>query len=55
MMGGKKDTTQIFNHFENHQLITEKQFMFENMQKLCETTTKENIFELTPITFFIDV
>lgn len=29
--------------------------MFENLQKLCENVTKENIFELTPVTFFIDV
>jgi hypothetical protein len=55
-MGGKqKESHQMFNHLEYHHLVSEKQFMFDNLSKLCENVTKENIFELTPVTFFVDV
>jgi hypothetical protein len=44
----------MVNHLECHHLISEKANLFHTMQKYCEVS-KENIFDLTPVTFFLDV
>lgn len=44
----------MVNHFEFHHLISEKANLFYNLQKYCENQ-KENIFDLSPITFFAEV
>jgi hypothetical protein len=39
---------------EFHQLITEKYNLFQVMAKYCESV-KENIFDYTPITFYVEI
>ncbi len=45
---------QMVNHFEFHHLITEKANLFHYLQKHCESQ-KENVFEVTPLTFYVEV
>ena len=44
----------MVNHFECHQLLTEKFNLLQVMQRYCEAN-KENTFDLMPITFFVDI
>jgi hypothetical protein len=44
----------MVNHFENHHLISEKANLFNLLQKYCEGN-KENIFDICPITFYVEV
>ena len=45
---------QIVNHFECHSLITEKFNLLFSLQKQADLH-KENVFDITPITFYLEV
>lgn len=49
-----KLSQQVVNHFEQHQLITEKYNLLAVMQKFCDIH-KENTFNMMPITFFVEI
>ena len=44
----------MVNHLAFHYLISEKANLFQNLSKYCESN-KENIFDLCPITFFVEI
>ena len=44
----------MVNHFECHQLLTEKFNLLNVMQRYCEMH-KQSAFDLTPITFFVEI
>ena len=44
----------MVNHFEHHQLLTEKYNLLMVMQRFCDLH-KENTFDLMPITFFVEI
>ena len=45
---------QIVNHLEYHHLITEKYNLLISLTKFCDLQ-KENVFDITPITFFVEM
>lgn len=45
---------QAVNHFEAHQLITEKFNLLNQMQKYCDLG-KENVFDYLPVTFYVEM
>ena len=45
---------QMVNHFEYHSLISEKANLFNMLQKHCENS-KENVFDIYPITFYVEI
>jgi len=45
---------QMVNHFEQHQMLTEKYNLLMVMQRFCDMH-KENTFDLMPITFFVEI
>ena len=49
-----KVNLQMVNHFENHQLLTEKYNLLQVMQRFSDQH-KENTFDLMPITFFVEI
>jgi len=42
------------NHLEYHHLITEKYNLLISLTKFCDLQ-KENVFDITPITFFVEM
>ena len=48
------NSRQMVNHLEKHQLITEKYNLLIQLQKYGDTH-KENCFDVTPITFYVDI
>mmetsp|Transcript_29026 Transcript_29026/g.27990 ORF Transcript_29026/g.27990 Transcript_29026/m.27990 type:complete len:139 (-) Transcript_29026:1633-2049(-) len=52
--GQEFKSQQMVNHFEFHHLISEKANLFNNLQKYSESL-KENIFDICPITFYVEV
>ena len=48
------NSRQVVNHVENHQLISEKYNLLHVLQKYCDTQ-KENVFDLTPVTFYVEM
>ena len=44
----------MVNHFEHHQLLTEKYNLLMVMQRFSDLH-KENTFDLMPITFFVEI
>ena len=44
----------MVNHFEHHQLLTEKFNLLMVMQRYSDLH-KENNFDLMPITFFVEI
>lgn len=44
----------MVNHFEGHHHISEKANLFNSLQKYCDLS-KENIFDLVPITFYVEI
>jgi hypothetical protein len=44
----------MVNHFEGHHFISEKSNLFNMLQKHCDGM-KENIFDVCPITFYVEV
>ena len=44
----------MVNHFEGHHYVSEKANLFLQLQKYCDLY-KENIFDIVPITFFVEV
>lgn len=44
----------MVNHMENHSQLTEKYNLLIVLQRFCDAH-KENAFDLTPITFFVEV
>eukprot|EP00347_Sterkiella_histriomuscorum_P009493 403341003 len=46
--------TQIANHFECHYEISRKHELFSNLKQIQEDMN-ENVFEITPLTFFIKI
>jgi len=48
------NSRQLVNHYENHHLITEKFNLLQQLQKQADVH-KENVFDLTPITFYVDM
>ena len=49
-----KFSLQMVNHFEHHQLLTEKYNLLMVMQRFCDLH-KENTFDIMPITFFVEI
>jgi hypothetical protein len=45
---------QVVNHFEHHQLLTEKFNLLHSLQRQADLN-KENVFDLTPITFYVEM
>ncbi len=52
--GIETNIKQLVNHFECHQVISEKSNMFNLLMKYCDLT-KESVFDHTPITFYVEV
>jgi hypothetical protein len=52
--GQMEDIKQMVNHFEFHHFISEKAYLFNMMQKYCDLS-KENIFDICPVTFYVEV
>ena len=48
------NSRQLINHFEHHQLITEKYNLLLMLQKQADLQ-KENVFDITPITFYVEM
>lgn len=48
------NSRQVVNHVENHHLISEKYNLLHVLQKYCDTQ-KENVFDLTPVTFYVEM
>ena len=45
---------QTVNHFEGHHYVSEKANLFRMMQKHCDLY-KENIFDIVPLTFYVEI
>lgn len=43
----------IVNHFEFHNCITQKDTLYFNLAKFCDTSHKDT-FDILPVTFVID-
>lgn len=50
---GKHGEKHLVNHFEHHAQITQKDLLFFNTLKVCETL-RRNVFDFVPITFVFD-
>ena len=50
----KHGQKNLVNHFENHSLITTKDQLYHNMQKLSENL-HQDVFDYLPLTFVIDL
>ena len=44
----------MVNHFEGHHYVSEKANLFRMLMKYCDSF-KENIFDIVPITFYVEV
>jgi hypothetical protein len=50
---GKHGAMNLVNHFEYHHCITQKDSVFNNIQKTCEQSHKD-VFDHLPLTFVLD-
>ena len=46
-------TRQIVNHLQNHNLLSTKHLLFENLALYCEAK-KQNVFRTVPLTFTLE-
>jgi hypothetical protein len=54
MTSSEENMKQMVNHFEFHHLITEKANLFNILKQHCESV-KENIFDICPQTFYVEL